>query len=116
MFFILENMVCLGVVGENKIFGFNHKMKNITEEITKLTDEWYNLIGPRHHKDRCCHWYIETKWSYGLPPKYTAQHYGYIRGNVEVVCSSYEDALVALKAELENAIKEEKESQNYESW
>ena len=84
-------------------------MNNIIEEITKLTDEWYNLIGPRHHKDRCCHWYIETKWSYGQPPTYEVQHWGYIRDEVRVVCSSYNDALVALKAELQNAIREEKE-------
>ena len=79
-------------------------MEKIIEEITKLTNEWYNLIGPRHHKDRCCHWYIETKWSYGQPPTYEVQHWGYIRDEVRVVCSSYNDALVALKAELENAI------------
>ena len=91
-------------------------MKELIEEITKLTEEWRSLAGKDHCKDRDFHWYIETRWSYGLPPEYTAQHYGYIRHNVEVVCSSYEDALVALKAELENAIKEEKESQNYESW
>lgn len=89
-------------------------MEKIIEEITKLTDEWYCLIGREHHKDRDCHWYIETRWSYGLPPEYIMQHYGYIRNNVEVVCSSYEDALVALKAELENAIKEEKEHQQRE--
>ena len=33
---------------------------NIVEEITKLTDEWYFLIGKDHHKDRDCHWYIEA--------------------------------------------------------
>ena len=88
-------------------------MEKIIEEITKLTDEWYNLIGPRHHKDRCCHWYIETKWSYGQPPTYEVQHWGYIRDEVRVVCSSYNDALVALKAELENAIKEETEIEDF---
>lgn len=95
-------------------------MENIVEEITKLTDEWYFLIGKDHHKDRCCHWYIETKWSYGNPPEYIVRHYGYIRDTVEVVCSSYNDALIALKAELVNAIKEEKEFKDAikddESW
>lgn len=84
-------------------------MKEIIEEITKLTDEWYFLIGKDHHKDRDCHWYIETKWSYGLPPTYEVQHWGYIRDEVRVVCFSYNDALVALKTELENAIREEKD-------
>lgn len=89
-------------------------MKKIIEEITKLTDDWYCLIGKEHHKDRDCHWYIETKWSYGNSPEYIALHYGYIRDQVEVTCSSYEDALIALKAELETAIKEEKELQQNE--
>jgi hypothetical protein len=36
---------------------------DIIEEITKLTNEWYFLIGKDHHKDRDCHWYVENKWS-----------------------------------------------------
>lgn len=87
-------------------------MNKLIEEITKLTNEWYCLIGKDHHKDRDCHWYIETKWSYGNPPIYEVQHYGYIRDDVKVVCSSYDDALIALKAELETAIQQEKEFEN----
>ena len=86
-------------------------MEKIIEEITKLTDEWRQLTAKDHCKDRDFHWYIETKWSYGQPPTYKFQHYGYILGDVKVVCSSYNDALIALKAELENSIKEEKQSQ-----
>jgi hypothetical protein len=89
-------------------------MEKIVDDITKLTEEWYFLIGKDHHKDRDCHWYIETTWSYGQPPKYIARHYGYIRDTIEVVCCSYEDALVSLKNELENAIKEEKENEQIE--
>lgn len=89
-------------------------MNNIIEEITKLTEEWRSLTVKDHCKDRDFHWYIETKWSYGNPPEYIALHYGYIRDHVEVTCSSYEDALIALKAELETAIKEEKELQQNE--
>lgn len=88
-------------------------MKNLVEEITNLTSEWYCLIGKDHHKDRDCHWYVETRWSYGNAPEYIVRHYGYIRDAVEIVCSSYDDALIALKAELENAIKEEKQSLEY---
>jgi hypothetical protein len=87
-------------------------MKNIIEEITSLTNEWYRLIGPTHHKDRCCHWYIETKWSYGQPPKYIVQHHGYVLHDFEKIeCSSYEEALIVLKDTLTEKIKEEKKSQ-----
>lgn len=86
-------------------------MEKIIDEITKLTDEWRSLTGKGHCKDRDFHWYIETEWSYGQPPTYEVQHWGYIRDEVRVVCSSYNDALVALKAELQNAIKEEKQYQ-----
>jgi hypothetical protein len=86
-------------------------MKNIIEEITSLTDEWYRLIGPTHHKDRCCHWYIETKWSYGYPPVYTVQHYGYILDKIEIECTSYDEALTVLRDTLKEKIEEEKKSQ-----
>ena len=78
--------------------------KDLINEITYLTDQWYCLIGREHHKDRDCHWYIETKWSYGDPPKYFVRHYGYILDEISEECSSYEEAL----------IKEIKEYQNYE--
>jgi hypothetical protein len=86
-------------------------MKNIIEEITSLTDEWYRLIGPTHHKDRCCHWYIETKWSYGHPPVYTIQHFEYILDKIEEECDSYEEALTFLRDILKERIEEEKQSQ-----
>jgi hypothetical protein len=86
-------------------------MENLTSEITTLTEEWYHLIGKDHHKDRDCHWYIETKWSYGYPPIYTVQHYGYILDNIEEECSSYEEALTVLRDTLKEKIEEEKKSQ-----
>lgn len=91
-------------------------MSNTIEEITKLTDEWYCLIGKDHHKDRDCHWYIETKWSYGFPPKYLVCHYGYIIDAIEEECDSYDLALVKLKEVLTKEIKEYKiyQSQNEE--
>ena len=69
------------------------------EEITKLTEEQYFLIGKEgSDKDRDCHWYIETKWSYGLPPVYNVQHHGYILHDFEdIECSSYEEALKTLR-------------------
>lgn len=27
-------------------------MKELIEEITRLTETWYKLIGPSHHKDK----------------------------------------------------------------
>ena len=83
-------------------------MKTIQEEITELTEEWYFLIGKDHHKDRDCHWYIETRWSYGHPPTYTLQHFGYIIDRIEEECDSYELALARLKDILTEEIKQYK--------
>jgi hypothetical protein len=94
-------------------------MESIIEEITKLSDEWYTLIGPSHHKNRDCHWYVETKWSYGQPPTYTVQHYGYILDRIEEECESYEEALTVLRDILKEKIEEEKKSQeedNGDGW
>lgn len=81
-------------------------MKELVDDITKLTNEWYTLIGPEHHKDRDCHWYIETKWSYGQPPIYIIQHYGYIIDEVSETWNNYELALGRLKELLTREIKE----------
>jgi hypothetical protein len=86
-------------------------MKNIIKEITELTDEWYKLIGSDHHKDRDCHWYIETKWSYGSSPVYVIQHYGYILDEIVETWSEYELALKRLKEILIEKIEEEKRLQ-----
>jgi hypothetical protein len=86
-------------------------MKALIDEITKLTEEWYFLIGKDHHKDKDCHWYIETKWSYGYSPKYTVQHWGYILDDIEEEFSSYEEALIGLKNILTEKLKEETEWQ-----
>lgn len=83
-------------------------MNTIIEEITKLTEEWYTLIGPDHHKDRDCHWYIETKWSYGQPAIYIIQHYGYIIDEVSETWKTYELALERLKEILTEEIKQYK--------
>lgn len=85
-------------------------MSELISEITKLTDEWYNLLGKiGHHKDRDCHWYVETKWSYGKSPKYTVQHWGYVLHDIVEEFDSYEDALIGLRDILIEKIKEEKE-------
>jgi hypothetical protein len=96
-------------------------MDEIIEEITTLTNEWYELIGPSHHKDKDCHWYINTKWSYGYAPTYIVEHYGYILSDIEIECSTYKEALEVIKQQLEIAIEREKEfkkltKDNDEDW
>jgi len=88
-------------------------MKEKIDKITELTDIWYNMIGSDHHKDRDCHWYIETKWSYGQPPKYTVQHFGYIIDSIEEVFSTYDKALDGLILQLNKSIEYIKEDNNY---
>jgi hypothetical protein len=83
---------------------------NIEQEITKLTQEWYDLIGGEHHKDRDCHWYIETKWSYGYEPVYSIIHHGYVYDRIEEECDSYEHALNRLREIITDAIKVVNES------
>jgi len=86
---------------------------NLIEQITKLTAEWYKLIGKDHHKDRDCHWYIETRWSYGNVPTYAVRHYGYIINKIEEEYETYEAALHGLIETLEYWIKQEKESAKF---
>ena len=86
----------------------------IVEEITKLTAEWRSLTAKGHCKDRDFHWYIETKWSYGNPPKYTVHHRGYILGDIVEECNSYEEALAKLKEILTEKITEERKHQEDE--
>ena len=92
---------------------------NIIEEITELTKQWYTLIGSDHHKDKDCHWYAETRWSYGDLPKYTVWHNGYILDKIEEECDSYDEALLKLKEILIEKIEEEKknkEENNEDGW
>ena len=94
-------------------------MKDIIQEITKLSDEWYTLIGHSHHKDRDCHWYVETKWSYGQEPTYTVHHYGYILDKIEEEFQNYDDALIFLRDILKEKTEEErkhKEEDNADGW
>lgn len=81
------------------------------EDITALTEEWYDLIAPEHHKDRDCHWKIVTNWSYGQSPVYRVEHHGYILDHIEIECASYSEALDTLKKTLKKAITEEREFQ-----
>jgi hypothetical protein len=90
---------------------------SIEQDITRLTQEWYALMGEDHHKDRDCHWYIETKWSYGQVPTYCVIHHGYVYNRIEENWSSYEGALNKLREILIDAIKEINEFRdNDQNW
>lgn len=77
---------------------------NDKRKITELSADYYSLISGEHHKDRDCHWSIETKWSYGNEPRYIVTHNGYVYDRIEIICDTYEGALVALRNQLKNAV------------
>ena len=52
--------------------------QQLEKRILTLTDMWYRLIGPVHHKDRDCHFDIVERWSYGDHPIYKVVHDGYL--------------------------------------
>jgi hypothetical protein len=79
----------------------------IEDEITGLSEKWYELISAGGHKDRDCHWYLESRWSYGLPQVYVVVHDGGVFERVEEEFDTYEEALEGLKGYLERAISEE---------
>ena len=87
-------------------------MKQTIDKITELTEEWYRLIGKDHHKDRDCHFYIHTEWSYGYPPKYFVEHNGYILDYIQEEYETYEKAQEGLISILSKAIEEEKVDSN----
>ena len=80
----------------------------IEKEIADLAKQYHTLIAGEHHKDRDCHWYVETIWSYGESPKYMVRHKGYIYHRVEAVCATYQNALRLLRDELASAVNQEK--------
>jgi hypothetical protein len=94
-------------------------MTDIQKDIVKLSEQWHDLISGDHHKDKDCHWYIETRWSYGEQPKYRVLHHGYVTDNIEITCVSYETALMELKTILKRAIERQKELEKlpkYNDW
>ena len=77
----------------------------IEKQIAELGAKYYNLIGPEHHKDRDCHWTIETKWSYGNDPVFIVEHMGYLHETERSTFDSYETALIFLRDELKDAVE-----------
>jgi hypothetical protein len=84
------------------------KSEEILNQITELTKEWYSLIGQDHHKDKDCHFYINTVWSYGQKQKYRVEHYGYLYKDVEETFDTYREAAEYLLKTLETMIEREK--------
>lgn len=83
--------------------------------ITKAGAKWYELVNRGHHKDRDCHFYIETVWSYGNPPKYHAKHYGYCSSEFDVVFYSYMEAVGRMADKLEKMVKQEETKDEFPS-
>lgn len=54
------------------------EMQALSAEITRLGGLWCMYVSFDHHKDRDCHFHVETSWSYGNPPKFQAHHSGYV--------------------------------------
>jgi hypothetical protein len=90
------------------------KTEEILNQITELTKEWYILIGGDHHKDRDCHFYINTVWSYGQKQKYRVEHYGYIFRDIEEEFETYNEAGMFLLNKIKEMIKvvEDDDQQN----
>jgi hypothetical protein len=81
------------------------KTEEILNQITELTEKWYFLIGQDHHKDRDCHFYINTVWSYGNKQKYRVEHYGYIFRDIEEEFDTYDAAAQFLLNKIKEMIK-----------
>jgi hypothetical protein len=82
--------------------------KDILDQITELSKEWYILIGGDHHKDRDCHFYINTVWSYGQKQKYRVEHYGYIIEEIEEEFDTYREAAIFLLNKIRKMIEIER--------
>ncbi len=79
----------------------------LEEEVTKLTNVWYEYVNKDHHKDRDCHWYIHKTWSYGEEPYYQAYHHGYITSHwTSPKCGTEEMALTLLRDKIKNELKD----------
>ena len=79
--------------------------EEILNQITELSRVWYIQIGDDHHKDRDCHFYINTVWSYGQRQKYRVEHFGYIFDDIEEEFDTYRAKKLPHPLLVENNIK-----------
>jgi hypothetical protein len=84
------------------------QIEEILDKITELSRVWYILIGSDHHKDRDCHFYINTVWSYGQQQKYRVEHFGYLYRDIEETFDTYKEAAEYLLTTLKIMIEREK--------
>ena len=70
--------------------------------------QYHELIAGDHHKDRDCHWFIETRWSYGNAPVYVVARNGYLHHTETARFDSYDCALAYLREEIQDAIEIER--------
>lgn len=80
------------------------------QKTSALVALWYQLVSLDHHKDRDCHWSIETAYSYDGKLAFRVSHYGYVHREVSQECASYPAAEAALLEELTKAFQEQFES------
>ena len=76
-----------------------------TEVIRQLMALWYRTISLEHHKDRDCHFTIETRFSYGGQVRYVLNHDGYLEKDITEEYWSYELAEQALIRLLHHLIR-----------
>lgn len=89
-------------------------MKNLTteelhEKAKKLTALWYRCLVD-HHKDRDCHFYITSEFSYSGIQEWSVIHNGYIAEFEVKHIPSYRECLIELCNNLYLQIKREAES------
>lgn len=75
------------------------------EKIAKLVGFYYRTLVD-HHKDRDCHFYINTVWSYGRPAVYRVEHNGYIN-EFDDEFPTYAEAEEFLRSKIEELIRAE---------
>ncbi len=81
-------------------------MYSMEDRLIKLTEFWCDYVSCDHHKDRDCHFYINKVWSYGRPPYWRIEHYGYMSElDDKEEYGTYAAALKALVDWLEEQIK-----------
>ena len=78
---------------------------NTYEEVENLSRLWFRLVSLDHHKDRDCHWYISSAWSYGESPVYEVQHEGYVHERIREEHPTYDAALAGLAGHIRDAIQ-----------
>lgn len=91
----------------NEAIGARLAAANRQAKISTLVALWYQLVNLDHHKDRDCHWTIETAYSYDGQLAFRVSHYGYVHREVSRECNSYPEAEAALLEELAKAFQEQ---------